>query len=102
MIQERKENLDDDESIIVIFLDLKRAFETVDGSKMLEKLNNFGIKYNKLKWFESFMKNRKQCTKFKHEISNEINVPIGLPQGTQLSVFLFLLYINDITQYTIC
>lgn len=65
---------------------------------MLDKLENMGITVIELKWFENYLNERKQCTKFKGSTSNEIDVPIGLPQGTQLSVYLFLLYINDITE----
>lgn len=84
------------DTIVVVFLDLKRAFETVDREIMLEKLENIGINGIELKWFTNFLSSRKQCTKFKGAISKELEVPIGLPQGTQLSVYLFLLYINDL------
>lgn len=65
--------------IIIIFLDLKRAFETVDREIMLQILESIGIRENELEWFRSFLENRKQCTKFKSVISNEKTVPIGLP-----------------------
>lgn len=51
---------------------------------------------NELKWFESYLQNRKQKTKFRNKCSSEKSIPIGLPQGTALSVLLFVLYINDI------
>lgn len=82
--------------VIVVFLDLKRAFETVDRSKLLIKLRKYGIMDKEYKWFESYLKNRKQKTKYKNFLSNEKDVEIGVPQGTQLSVILFILYINDI------
>ena len=86
------------EKIVIVFLDLKRAFETVDRRIMLEKLEKLGIKDNELKWFECYLNDRKQYTKFKGVCSKEADVPIGLPQGTQLSVYLFLLYINDLPE----
>lgn len=82
--------------VIVVFLDLKRAFETVDREKLLTKLKKYGIRNNELNWIRSFLTNRKQATKFKNHTSKELLVPIGLPQGTQLSVILFILYINDL------
>lgn len=84
------------EVVIVVFLDLKRAFETVDRQRMIMKLNKVGICDNELRWFDNFLKNRKQKTKFKNICSSDMIVPIGLPQGTALSVLLFILYINDL------
>lgn len=83
---------------MIIFLDLKRAFETVDRERMIMKLNSMGIHGNELKWFKNYLSNRKQNTKFNDKISNDEDVPIGLPQGTALSVLLFILYINDIVK----
>lgn len=91
---------DDADIVIAVFIDLKRAFETVDRQIMLKKLIKYGIYSNELKWFESFLSNRKQKTKYLNEISYENDIPIGLPQGTALSVILFNLYINDITSKT--
>lgn len=86
------------DKIVVVFLDLKRAFETVYRNIMIDKLENMGITGIELKWFKDYLNERKQYTKFKGCSSNESEVQIGLPQGTQLSVYLFLLYINDITE----
>lgn len=86
--------------IIVIFLDLRRAFETVNRKRMLYKLKKMGITENELKWFENYLKHRKQKTKYNNEYSSEEEIPIGLPQGTALSVLLFILYINDIVNVT--
>lgn len=90
------EALDRDEIVIAVFLDLKRAFETIDRDKLLEKLYFYGIRNIELEWFRSYLNGRKQKTKFNSKYSSEIEVPIGIPQGTQLSVILFILYINDI------
>lgn len=84
------------EKMVVVFLDLKRAFETVDRQIMLENIEKIGIKDKELKWFECYLNNRRQHTRFRGSISDDADVPIGLPQGTQLSVYLFLLYINDL------
>lgn len=95
MISECKEELEKS-YLIIVFLDLKRAFETVERERMKIKMKTYGIKGNELKWFESYMKDRKQIVIYKNEKSDPNEIPIGLPQGTQLSVILFLLYINDI------
>lgn len=85
-------SLDNDEFTVIVFLDLKRAFETVDRNLLLKKLESFGIKGNELDWFGSYLKNRRQRTKYKNTMSDEIDVPIGIPQGTPLNVLLFMLY----------
>lgn len=68
---------DKGETTVVVFLDLKRAFETVDRVIMMRKLSEIGIDGNILIWFESFSTNRRQKTKFKNALSDHINVPIA-------------------------
>lgn len=65
---------------------------------MILKLESIGVKGTELEWFKKFLKCRKQSTKFKGQISGEKVVPIGLPQGTSLSVILFILYIDSLTK----
>lgn len=91
------QNVENGFVVLVIFLDLKRAF---DRERMLLKLNSIGIDENELKWFRNHFIDRKQKTKVNSEYSDEQTVPIGLPQGTALSVLLFIIYINDIAYAT--
>jgi hypothetical protein len=79
-----------------VFLDLKRAFETIDRDVLLKKLELYGIKNNKLKWFQSYLNGRKQVTKFGKETSEAEYNNLGVPQGASLSQILFILFINDI------
>lgn len=88
--------IEDGNVVVVVFLDLKRAFETVDRKRMIMKLNRIGIAENEIKWFEHYLQDRRQKTMFKNKCSDNDIVPIGLPQRTALSVLLFLIYINDI------
>lgn len=84
------------EIVIAVFLDLKRAFETISREIMATKMANIGITGNGLSWFISYMSNRKQKVNYNNSLSDVNTIPIGLPQRTKLSVCLFLLYINDI------
>lgn len=96
VIQDWKDEIDSGKIIICVFLDLKRAFETIDRDLLLEKLKNYGITGNEISWFESFLKQRLQRTKIKECISEVIVNDIGLAQGTVLAALLFVLYINDV------
>ena len=82
--------------IIAIFLDFKRAFETIERKILLKKLQKYGIKGVEYKWFESYLTKRKQRTKFNEKISQCTDVDLGVPQGSILGALLFIIYINDI------
>lgn len=66
----------------------------------MEKLNHCGIHNNELKWFNSYINNRRQCCKVDGQLSNTENIRCGVHQGAFLGPLFFLLYINDI-QYAL-
>ncbi|MBM3939250.1 MAG: hypothetical protein FJ333_11450 [Sphingomonadales bacterium] len=76
-------------------MDIKKAFDCVDHNILFKKLDNLGIKNNKLDWFKSYLCNRSQKVDINGKISESKNISIGVLQGSSLGPLLFLCFIND-------
>ena len=70
-------SIDNNKFIGVVFLDLKKAFDTVDHGLLLQKLSKYGLADNAVLWFENYISNRKQCTKVSGCKSNLLNITCG-------------------------
>lgn len=90
------ENLDQSKPIAITFLDLAKAFDTVNHQILLDKLYLYGIRGKAYKVIKSYLNNRKQKVRIGIHTSEFENINTGLLQGTILGPLLFILDINDL------
>ena len=87
--------MDKYQTTISVFIDLKKAFDTVDHNILLSKLQSYGVRGLALEWIKSYLSNRRQCVCYNNSNAEFKEIKCGVPQGSILAPLLFILYIND-------
>ena len=92
------QTIDNSEYILGVFLDLAKAFDTVNHDVLLNKLEHYGIRGIALDWLKNYLTNRKQIVNYKSIRSESLTIKRGVTQGSVLGPFLFLIYIYEISK----
>ena len=89
-------SMENGDYVVGVFLDFSKGFDMVNHKILLSKLYHYGIRDVTLKWFQSYLENRKQYVTYNGEISDMQIIKCGVPQGSILRPLLFSIYISDL------
>ncbi len=87
-------SLDSGDFCASIFIDLSKAFDTVDHEILLHRLKSVGLSSDVIPWFKNYLSGRTQCVQAEGKLSDSLLIAKGVPQGSILGPLLFTIYIN--------
>ena len=96
VVEQINQSFEKSEFTLGVFVDLSKAFYTVDHQILLKKLEYYGIAENNLRWFKNYLKDPKQFICFEHDSTKNAKVTCGISKGSIVEPLLFLLYVNDL------
>jgi len=99
LITDTCKGLDENEETLAVYLDLSNAFDTIDHSILLKRLDFYGIRGQVLDWFSSYLYNRKEFVHCMGSNSHAETIKCSVSQGSVLGPLLFIVYTNDLPRY---